>query len=208
VHLVNSFIAPEICREWVQYLESRPRIDSEIFDTPDGGNVRSQARDAYGSRTSQEVIPGDLLPEINEAVARAFHHFTLSSGPVIEWFEQPQVLRYGPGHYFRVHADNCAPEPGKGGWTKQVDRDVSLLIYLNQDFTGGGLSFPQFNYSYQPREGDLVVFPSDNRYRHGALPVQSGVRYAIVSWGAISGEPRIFETPATKVVNMSAFRFS
>jgi predicted 2-oxoglutarate/Fe(II)-dependent dioxygenase YbiX len=75
------------------------------------------------------------------------------------------------------------------------DRDISLLIYLNEDYTGGGLSFMNFNYHLRPKTGDMLAFPSDNRYEHQAEEVQSGIRYVIVSWAAFNGSKRVLDSP-------------
>ena len=71
------------------------------------------------------------------------------------------------------------------------DRDLSLLLYLNEDYSGGGLTFTNFHCHFRPRTGDLLVFPSDNRYEQQAEVVQAGVRYAIASWAAVSGRRRL-----------------
>lgn len=156
-------------------------------------------------RTSQKVHVGPLREPINLEVARAFHHAGILFGRDVEWFERPKVLRYGPGHHYGTHADNCHRERSQNFWTKKIDRDVSLLMYLNEDFEGGSLTFEKFAYEFQPRVGDLVLFPSDNRYKHGANPVKSGVRYAVVSWGAFVGEPRVHPTPLAVTVPMSDY---
>ena len=113
----------------------------------------------------------------------------------IAWFEVPRVLRYSPGGYYIRHADSCQVGEDGTTWYKVEDRDLSLLIYLNRDFTGGGLSFTRFHCHYQPRAGDLIAFPSDNRYEHRAEVVQSGFRYAIACWAAFTDEPRVRPKP-------------
>ena len=52
-----------------------------------------------------------------------------------------------------------------------------------------------FNYTYRPRKGDLLFFPSDHRYLHQAETVTSGARYAIVSWAALENIPRVLNEP-------------
>ena len=71
-----------------------------------------------------------------------------------------------------------------------IDRDLSVLIYLNDDFEGGEVNFSNFGFDIKPSSGLLIAFPSDHRYLHAAQLVTSGVRYAIVSWAAIIGGPR------------------
>jgi hypothetical protein len=60
------------------------------------------------------------------------------------------------------------------------DREtVSTVIYLNDEYTGGELSFPQVNkgYTYIPEKYELVYFPTP--FLHGVNPVKSGKRYII-----------------------------
>ena len=66
-----------------------------------------------------------------------------------------------------------------------------MLIYLSNDFEGGELSFYKLNYQIRPQAGAVVLFPSDHRYLHQAETVKKGVRYAIVSWSAVKGIPKV-----------------
>ena len=111
----------------------------------------------------------------------------------IAWFENPQILRYEPGGLYGPHADSDHFIPEEGIWKKVIDRDVSILLYLNQQFEGGELSFRQFNYLYRPQAGDLLFFPSHGQYAHQALPIKLGIRYVIVSWAAFREEPRVLD---------------
>lgn len=204
VHIVPDFLEADLCREWVEVLERQPRTASGVYDArrSEGSELKSAV---MKGRTSEKITSGPLTEAFNATVARAFRHATDLYGRAFEWFELPKVLRYGPSHFYGTHADNCYRERHQDFWTKKIDRDISLLIYLNQDFEGGSLAFEKFRYAYQPRVGDLLLFPSDNRYKHGANAVQSGVRYVLVSWGAFSDEPKIHPKPPGAVIPMSAY---
>jgi predicted 2-oxoglutarate/Fe(II)-dependent dioxygenase YbiX len=56
---------------------------------------------------------------------------------------------------------------------------VSTVIYLNDDYEGGELSFPDIEdgYTYIPEKYELVYFPTS--YLHGVNIVKSGKRYII-----------------------------
>ena len=82
------------------------------------------------------------------------------------------LLKYEPGEEYTVHSDYA---PNK-------KRVVSGLIYLNEDFEGGELEFPLLNFTYKPKAGDLVLFPSNYIYAHAAKPVTSGTRYCVVTF--------------------------
>ncbi len=115
-------------------------------------------------------------------------------------FEWPDILHYGPGGRYDLHADAETRDPQTGEWVRVLERDYSLLIYLNDEFTGGAIEFPNFGYRVQPRRGMLVAFPSDHRYAHAALPVESGTRFVIVSWAAAVGSPRLHDGVRVGVV--------
>jgi 2-oxoglutarate-Fe(II)-dependent oxygenase superfamily protein len=82
-----------------------------------------------------------------------------------------QILRYGPGDHYVPHHDTG---PGLH------HRYLSVVCYLNDDFTGGQTSFPGLDYAVAPESGKAIVFPSN--YLHGSEPVTAGEKFVIVSW--------------------------
>jgi hypothetical protein len=86
--------------------------------------------------------------------------------------ESLQVLKYSTGQEYKVHADS-----GPG-----VIRDISAILYLNDDYEGGELEFPYFDVKIKPSAGMYILFPSSFPYAHIARPVISGTKYAVVTW--------------------------
>jgi hypothetical protein len=84
-----------------------------------------------------------------------------------------QALKYEQGQRYVKHSDWDAACPG---------RTISVLIYLNDNFEGGELDFPFHDVRIAPQAGTMVMFPSSFAYTHEALPVQTGTKYAIVTW--------------------------
>lgn len=201
VHLFPGFLSRETCSKWVRRLQAKPVTHSTVQGIQYSGTAYlSVERDV--TRVCTEVQPGSLRKIISDRVGEAFRLAADKTGNTVEWFEAPTILRYRAGGYFLAHADNCLLDPGSHNWFKVNDRDLSLLIYLNEDFTGGGLKFVNFHYDYQPRTGDLLVFPSDNRYAHEACKVESGLRFVIVSWAALAGSQRVTDGPTPGAIFM------
>ncbi len=154
-------------------------------------------------RVTQEVESKRLYPQICNLVRRAYSTVVRKAfNKRVAWFETPMVLRYEKGGQYQVHADSDYFDAETGLWSKCMDRDVSLLVYLNEDFTGGALHFINFNFVHAPKTGDLVFFPSDHRYIHEAQEVRSGVRYAISSWAAFRNQPRVMDAPPDSHIKM------
>lgn len=89
------------------------------------------------------------------------------------YHEGYNLLRYHEGQEYKVHYD---------GGTSDVGRIVSAICYLNDDYEGGELEFPNFNVKIKPQAGMLILFPSAFPYAHIAHPITAGTKYALVTW--------------------------
>lgn len=68
-----------------------------------------------------------------------------------------------------MHIDAQGPEP----WI-----EFSTVIYLNEDFEGGEIYFPNQNFVYKPKKYSAVFFPSaGTEHVHGITTVTSGNRH-------------------------------
>ena len=143
-------------------------------------------------RVAEHVELGNDFNLINDLVRKAFteippKYFNCE----VEWYERPTLMRYHAGGYYYSHADSENMNLEQTYWKKIMDRDLSLLLYLNDDYEGGELFFRRFNYRIRPKAGMAIMFPSDNRYIHTAETVEEGVRYAIVSWASVKGIKKV-----------------
>lgn len=80
--------------------------------------------------------------------------------------------RYGPGDFFVQHAD---ADP-----VHNPERRVSVVLYMNDDFGGGGTRFPTLDLTYKLSAGQALVFPS--HYLHQGERVESGTKYVLVGF--------------------------
>lgn len=86
--------------------------------------------------------------------------------------EHINVNRYYPGEFYRPHADDG---PGH-------NRLISALVYLNNVEEGGETEFVYQDVSVSPREGRLVIFPSNYAYTHAAHSPIRGTKYSAAFW--------------------------
>jgi predicted 2-oxoglutarate/Fe(II)-dependent dioxygenase YbiX len=106
--------------------------------------------------------------------------------------EPTQVLHYRVGGHYIPHVDAemlYKDDAGLEMWEKTLDRDLSVVYFLNDDFAGGELVFPGLGLDIKPQAGTLVCFPSDHNFIHGVSAVKSGHRYTVVTWMRIKGMP-------------------
>ena len=88
----------------------------------------------------------------------------------------PAIVRWLPGQLQMPHADKQLPsgEPNDFPWF-----DLAGLFYLNDDYEGGELYFPNQEIEFKPKPGAAYFFPGDLNYVHGVREIKSGIRYVI-----------------------------
>lgn len=84
--------------------------------------------------------------------------------------EDMQVVRYDVDGYYNEHHDSCCDDhpncvefESRGG-----QRMVTMIIYLNDDFEGGGTIFPHLKREYRPETNKgLLFYPMQRDGEHG-----------------------------------------
>ena len=92
-------------------------------------------------------------------------------GLATERFGEAEIVRYPPGGVFIPHSDSNKLKPY---------RAFSVILYLNDSFSGGETSFPTLNYKCVPKTGRVLIFPS--HLLHGGETVRDGEKQIIVLW--------------------------
>jgi hypothetical protein len=90
----------------------------------------------------------------------------------------PALVRWLPGQYQHPHADKELHEGENRGKPNDFPYyDVAGLFYLNDDYEGGELYFPNQGIQFKPKRGSAYFFPGDMNYIHGVTEITSGIRY-------------------------------
>lgn len=77
-----------------------------------------------------------------------------------------------------LHVDNHDWMEGKVFW--------GVVVYLNDDYEGGELYYPEYNHEYKPKRKDLIMHVGD--IVHGVKEVTSGTRYAATVLVRVKGK--------------------
>jgi predicted 2-oxoglutarate/Fe(II)-dependent dioxygenase YbiX len=186
------------CKEIVAHATANA---SEILPALIGAGAAGRVDRAV--RSTGVVPTRTIARRMNFIVGRLLAaHIEPFFGRRVEWWERPRLLRYAPGDRYGLHADadrRVEVAPGRSVWRRHLDRDVSFILYVNGAFTGGKLNFPAQGLKIEPKEGMVVAFPSSAAYLHEAEPTESGQRFAVVSWAALVGGPRVNPRPTDVV---------
>jgi hypothetical protein len=119
-------------------------------------------------------IFSDIEKSISVAVATV-HDLDPSTIVKIGYHTQ----KWEPGAYARKHSDNTDQHGNSGAFTRSR---YAAFLYLNADFEGGILQFPDQNISIVPQIGMLAVFDGGFNNMHEVSLIKSGVRYTIGSF--------------------------
>jgi hypothetical protein len=120
-------------------------------------------------------------PEVITVIANAI----LRMKPIVEKFfnvvafpTKPALVRWTPGTFQNPHADkelHVGEDAGKPNLFPHYD--LAGLFYLNDDYEGGELFFPNQGIRFKPKVGSAYFFPGDMNYIHGITEITSGERY-------------------------------
>ena len=106
--------------------------------------------------------------------------------------EYPQIVRWKEGREMTPHADNIEQDnvtPNSSPW-----RSFGGVLYLNSDFEGGNLYYPNLGIQVSPRPGMIVLHPADIKYTHGVSKITRGKRFTISVFFTYDQDHGGFET--------------
>jgi len=194
--IVPDVVTPEGTKFLVDYMKKSTKEDLSVFDPDKSNETRSTEWITDKKYRDTQICPIEpVYPQIEDLfrntvknVINPFYEFEVRDSEV------PQLLSYGIGGHYLPHIDGYAEWTNPDGtkqWRKSVDRDLSVVVYLNDDFEGGDFVFPHLHIRIRPKPGMMIAFPSTQEYLHGVEPVTRGHRYSIVTWMTVKGFPRL-----------------
>jgi len=160
--VIPNFISPEDCTSLIEFINSLPEED--FIQKRDGrltiANADLEESNAFLNKYTPKV---QALLTSNHQIRTFF------------------LAVYPVGAGIAPHIDEPVEDV-------KLKDDIGVVYFLNEEFTGGEIYLPDWDFTYVPKTGDAVFFPI-NRYMHGVKPVTSGIRYAVpLQYSAVPGE--------------------
>ena len=155
---------------------------------------------ADNSETNLEVrntlwynIPEEMAKNLEQAVAACFReHIAPKYNCQFKSYEPVQFLGYPVGGHYKGHNDGEIFNDKTRQWEKTMERDVSFLFYLNDQYGGGELEFYDLGLIIKPKKGMMIAFPSYKDFAHKVHPVTWGHRYSLVCW--VETQKNLYDT--------------
>jgi Rps23 Pro-64 3,4-dihydroxylase Tpa1-like proline 4-hydroxylase len=81
------------------------------------------------------------------------------------------INKYFPGESMGLHVDS---------YENSNEKRFTILIYLNDDYEGGEIEFPNQNIKFKPKAGSALIFPTQEPYAHKSYDVLDGFKYFVL----------------------------
>ncbi len=167
----------------VDNLVSPEEIDKiiSIVDDPEIWNHQSK-NTTWRNRIADGNVLLRMYPDILETISNVQSRL---SDKISDFYNvklakpDRSIVRWFSGSFQFPHADN----------THYPNYHIGSIIYLNSNYEGGELFFPQHEITLKPVSGQAFAFPGDSYYLHGVKEITYGVRYTIPTfWKVLSHE--------------------
>ena len=174
---IKHFLTPAECEVLIQMIESNNSRSSVVAS----GDERASITNHRTSSTSNLDMHHPLMKDIHERIA-------LELNLNIEKGEALQGQVYKPGEYFKPHNDFFTGPAYDMHCKASGNRTHTLMIYLNDDYKGGGTHFPTLQKTVEPETGKALWWYNmkdgkvQDQYLHEGVTVDEGKKYVVTSW--------------------------
>ena len=145
----------------------------------DAAIAKSRYSEKLGAGINKEIrnlktstIDSELHSILDKHVGDEVQKYANDHGFNVSRNTSYSLARYSVGDFFVEHTDT----------TVEFPRTISAVLYLNEDYDGGTITFTKLNKTFKPKANSLFIFPSTEDFSHSADPVLSGTKYVIIGF--------------------------
>ena len=174
---INNFLSADECQQLIKMIDANHTRSSVV----EGGTDRTAVTNHRTSSTSNLDMQNSLVKNIQSRIAKELN-IELIKGEAL------QGQLYEPGQYFKPHNDFFSGPAYDMHCKASGNRTHTLMIYLNDNFKGGGTSFPNLEKVVVPETGKAIWWYNmedgklQDKYLHEGVTVDEGKKYIVTSW--------------------------
>lgn len=177
--LYENFISPEVAKKLIEVLDKHAEAGTiswmPISFYESYSSVLPQDNDKY---VIEHGLPSDIFSQMKQGIINAVASVHDLDPKVISQIGY-HTQKWEKGAYARKHSDNTDENGKSGAFTRSR---YAAFLYLNDDFDGGLLQFPDQNLSIKPQVGMLAAFDGGFNNMHEVTLITNGTRYTIGSF--------------------------
>lgn len=155
IKVIKNFLSDEEC----------DLIVSKV-DGKDASMVKSHSYD------KRKIFNHDLYPNILLLGSIVRNKIEELYSIKVKQTSIPNITQWSESNKMSAHVDDLGNE----------EYHIASIIYLNDNYAGGEISFITHDLSIKPDRGDLLIFPGNLHYCHEVQKVLEGSRFTIPIW--------------------------
>lgn len=168
---IPNFIDPEVAPKMIKFFEECDVDWGDIaFYGSSGKGIKAEPAylESFGLTGT---FFSDIKDKFQEAVQTVFNREVRAN--------TSHAQKWDVGGFASVHSDNSDNDGNPNAF--EINKYVAIL-YINDDYDGGELYFPQHDISFKPNAYSLYTFPGGVENLHGVSEITRGTRYTMVSF--------------------------
>ncbi|WAX21628.1 hypothetical protein [Stenotrophomonas phage RAS14] len=169
--VIDNFLTP---------LECEKVVERSFFNFPnedaDGRSIKSVTR----NYATEDLV----LERMDDIIDMMEEYYEYEHGGIL-----PIDVEYYPERSV-PEGTRCENALYNGKWMRVNDHDFTAVLFLKDDnmstnfddyyeVYGARLQFPNYNFSFHPQRGQLVIFPSSQHFLNSVLPPSIGDLYQL-----------------------------
>jgi Rps23 Pro-64 3,4-dihydroxylase Tpa1-like proline 4-hydroxylase len=164
----------------IQYLKNVLSEEEHKIILNYAKNSESWNKTPWGS---ESIKSGDLPKNIFDMLQKVFRIVYEKSKSTYGVDIQPgekkaiHLVKFDKGFYLEPHEDTLSDE----------SLHIASVYYINDDYTGGEIVFPQHNLTIKPSPNSLIIFPGNENYVHQVIEIRDRPRYSSALWLQFTG---------------------
>lgn len=178
---------------------TKPEVKNNLVTPEEAEYIIKTAKDSFkesetvgGFNTNVRKSKTKWLYKDDPVIYNIINRIASLTGNDIKNAEPLQVVQYEPGGFYNDHHDSCCDD--QEACTDFVQnggqRVLTVLVYLNDSFTGGATRFSTLNKEIKPPQYSGIIFRplADNTNMchplglHKGTPVKTGIKYICNIW--------------------------
>jgi hypothetical protein len=168
---IPNFVTLEEAKSMIDYFDSRDDWGPIAFFGSEGKSILHEDP-ALPKFNLDTKFFGTLMDKYKEAIEAIFDR-------PVKPVNICHAQKWNVGGNASPHADNSEMDGTPNPF--ETNKFVSLL-YLNDDYEGGELYFPDLDIEFKPKSLSWIAFNGGIENLHGVKPILEGVRYTFVSF--------------------------
>ncbi len=124
-------------------------------------------------------IPKEIIDMLNKIFTLAYQKsknlYNVDINPLDK--NRFNLLKFIEGFSLNPHIDTLSVE----------SNHIASIYYINDDYTGGEIVFPNLNLKIKPKANSLIIFPGNENYLHEVLKIVEKERYSSSMWFQFTG---------------------